>query len=214
MKQNNQPSSSKNSVLSGSLVVLLDILLAAVLIGALVLFYNSLLFSRVQGNSMEPTYKNSDFLLCSRKASPDRFDIVYFHAGGAMLGDQETTHSLRRVIALPGETVAILDDGTVTVNGQPLEEPYLDAGTKEATCRGSVTGPLTLGENEYFVLGDSRAAAKDSRDYGALSGSAIQGLALRTPNITVYTLTIVAPLCAALALFWLLDQALRRRIGK
>lgn len=207
---NNQKAPSKTGLFSGAQVVLLDFLLALVLIAALVLFYNGLLFSRVQGRTMDPTYKNGDFLLCTRDAAPKRQDIVYFRAEGAMLGDRETGASLRRVIGLPGETVEILEDGTVTVNGQLLEEPYLSPETQKSdSYREDGIHSLTLVENEYFVLGDTRDISVDSRDYGPISQDIILGRALRNPNIVVYIFTIIAPLCAVLILFCLMDRTLR-----
>lgn len=211
MKRNNRSDPPRKGTLSGTTVILLDVVFALVLLGALVLFYRSFLFSRVQGNSMEPTYRNSDFLLCTRVSSADRFDIICFRARENQLGDRETHTSLRRVIGLPGETVTILEDGTVTVNGQALEEPYLDEDGPAATYLPEGQNSLTLGANEYYVLGDFRKGSLDSRFYGAVTEDAILGRALASPNILVYILTIVAPLCAALALFCLLDLFLRRR---
>ena len=211
MKRNNRSDPPRKGTLSGTTVILLDVVFALVLLGALVLFYRSFLFSRVQGNSMEPTYRNSDFLLCTRVSSADRFDIICFRARENQLGDRETHTSLRRVIGLPGETVTILEDGTVTVNGQALEEPYLDEDGPAATYLPEGQNSLTLGADEYYVLGDFRKGSLDSRFYGAVTEDAILGRALASPNILVYILTIVAPLCAALALFCLLDLLLRRR---
>ena len=211
MKRNNRSDPPRKGTLSGTTVILLDVVFALVLLGALVLFYRSFLFSRVQGNSMEPTYRNSDFLLCTRVSSADRFDIICFRARENQLGDRETHTSLRRVIGLPGETVTILEDGTVSVNGQALEEPYLDEDGPAATYLPEGQNSLTLGANEYYVLGDFRKGSLDSRFYGAVTEDAILGRALASPNILVYILTIVAPLCAALALFCLLDLLLRRR---
>ena len=211
MKRNNRSDPPRKGTLSSTTVILLDVVFALVLLGALVLFYRSFLFSRVQGNSMEPTYRNSDFLLCTRVSSADRFDIICFRARENQLGDRETQTSLRRVIGLPGETVTILEDGTVAVNGQALEEPYLDEDGPAATYLPEGQNSLTLGENEYYVLGDFRKGSLDSRFYGAVTEDAILGRALASPNILVYILTIVAPLCAALALFCLLDLLLRRR---
>ena len=211
MKRNNRSDPPRKGTLSGTTVILLDVVFALVLLGALVLFYRSFLFSRVQGNSMEPTYRNSDFLLCTRVSSADRFDIICFRARENQLGDRETHTSLRRVIGLPGETVTILKDGTVTVNGQALEEPYLAADGPEGTYLPEGQNSLTLGADEYYVLGDFRMLSLDSRSYGAVTEDAILGRALASPNILVYILTIVAPLCAALALFCLLDLLLRRR---
>ena len=211
MKRNNRSDPPRKGTLSGTTVILLDVVFALVLIIALILFYRSFLFSRVQGNSMEPTYRNSDFLLCTRVSSADRFDIVCFRARENQLGDRETHTSLRRVIGLPGETVTILEDGTVTVNGQALEEPYLDEDGPAATYLPEGQNSLTLGANEYYVLGDFRKGSLDSRFYGAVTEDAILGRALASPNILVYILTIVAPLCTALTLFCLLDLLLRRR---
>ena len=211
MKRNNRSDPPRKGTLSGTTVILLDVVFALVLLGALVLFYRSFLFSRVQGNSMEPTYRNSDFLLCTRVSSADRFAIVCFRARENQLGDRETHTSLRRVIGLPGETVTILEDGTVTVNGQALEEPYLDEDGPAATYLPEGQNSLTLGANEYYVLGDFRKGSLDSRFYGAVTEDAILGRALASPNILVYILTIVAPLCTALTLFCLLDLFLRRR---
>lgn len=211
MKRNNRSDPPRKGTLSGTTVILLDVVFALVLLGALVLFYRSFLFSRVQGNSMEPTYRNSDFLLCTRVSSVDRFDIICFRARENQLGDRETHTSLRRVIGLPGETVTILEDGTVTVNGQALEEPYLDEDGPAATYLPEGQNSLTLGANEYYVLGDFRKGSLDSRFYGAVTEDAILGRALASPNILVYILTIVAPLCTALTLFCLLDLFLRRR---
>ena len=211
MKRNNRSDPPRKGTLSGTTVILLDVVFALVLLGALVLFYRSFLFSRVQGNSMEPTYRNSDFLLCTRVSSADRFDIVCFRDRENQLGDRETHTSLRRVIGLPGETVTILEDGTVSVNGQALEEPYLDEDGPAATYLPEGQNSLTLGADEYYVLGDFRKGSLDSRFYGAVTEDAILGRALASPNILVYILTIVAPLCAALALFCLLDLLLRRR---
>lgn len=211
MKRNNRSDPPRKGTLSSTTVILLDVVFALVLLGALVLFYRSFLFSRVQGNSMEPTYRNSDFLLCTRVSSADRFDIICFRARENQLGDRETHTSLRRVIGLPGETVTILEDGTVAVNGQALEEPYLDEDGPAATYLPEGQNSLTLGADEYYVLGDFRKGSLDSRFYGAVTEDAILGRALASPNILVYILTIVAPLCAALALFCLLDLLLRRR---
>ena len=211
MKRNNRSDPPRKGTLSSTTVILLDVVFALVLLGALVLFYRSFLFSRVQGNIMEPTYRNSDFLLCTRVSSADRFDIICFRARENQLGDRETHTSLRRVIGLPGETVTILEDGTVSVNGQALEEPYLDEDGPAATYLPEGQNSLTLGADEYYVLGDFRKGSLDSRFYGAVTEDAILGRALASPNILVYILTIVAPLCAALALFCLLDLLLRRR---
>lgn len=77
---------------------------------------------------------------------------------------------VKRVVALPGETVEIAE-GTVLINGTALQEPYLDL----AHCRFRRNMPArTLGAEEYFVLGDNRDNSNDSRNVGALKRSAIR----------------------------------------
>ena len=68
--------------------------------------------------------------------------------------------SMARVIGLPGETVQI-QDGIVYINGEPLEESY---GLEAMQNPGRAAQPITLGEDEYFVLGDNRNLSSDSRD--------------------------------------------------
>ena len=93
---------------------------------------------------------------------PKRGDIVQFsvsedsHAAAAQAG----TVYIRRVIALPGETIQIMD-GTVYINGYPLKEEYASAATAYG---GIVASQLTLNNDEYFVMADNRSNNFDSRD--------------------------------------------------
>lgn len=196
--------------LSGSTALVLDILLALVLLGALWGFYNGFLFSRVQGWDMFPTYRGTDFLLCRKTDRFERGDILFFRGSPEMLTDREQNTSIRRIIGLPGETIALYPDGTVTADGQIVEEAYLEDAAKKATYRENGITGLTLGENEYFVLGDDRAAALDSRDYGPVSGDLALGRALDEPNMVQYLLTLILPLCAALGVWCLGDHFLTR----
>lgn len=117
---------------------------------------------------MEPNYQDGQLLginkLAYQVASPQRNDVV------AMFFPGETQRRfIKRVVGLPGETVAVAD-GVVFINGQVLEEPYLDSST--------VTVPnleRQLVEGEYFVLGDNRAVSSDSRAWGAVPKSFIIG---------------------------------------
>ena len=120
---------------------------------------------RVQGNGMSPSVGDGDLALTTRVVGGlGANDIVAFEYDGDLL--------LGRVVALPGDTVEIRDDGTLVVNG--VEQTSL---TAERTLRGSadVSYPLTLGEDQYFVLGDSRTQATDSRDVGPVDFSEIEG---------------------------------------
>ena len=196
--------------ISGATALVLDVLLALVLVGALWGFYNGFLFSRIQGEDMFPTYRSTDFLLCKKAKSFERGDILFFRGRPEMLTEREKNTSIRRIIGLPGETVELYPDGTVTVDGQAIEEPYLEENAKKATYREDGITTLTLGRNEYFVLGDERSVALDSRDYGPVSGDLALGRALDEPNIVQYLLTLILPLCAALGLWCLGDHFLTK----
>ncbi len=196
--------------LSGTAALALDILLALVLLGALWGFYNGFVFSRVQGGDMFPTYRSTDFLLCKKVKSYERGDILFFRGSPEMLTYQEKDTSIRRVVGLPGETVELYPDGTVTVDGRTVEEPYLEEAAKRATYRENGITALTLGEDEYFVLGDERASALDSRDYGPVKASAALGRALDEPNMVEFLLTLILPLCIALGLWCLGDHFLTK----
>lgn len=67
---------------------------------------------------------------------------------------------LKRVIGLPGDVITLDEDGVVTVNGQTLDEPYVD---ELALGECDIKFPYQVPENRYFVLGDHRATSIDSR---------------------------------------------------
>ena len=111
----------------------------------------------VNGDSMNPTLESGDSLwinkLAYRFGDPERYDIIVFPY-------EEDVHYIKRVIGLPGETVQITNTGDILINGKILEEP-----TKFARIinPGRASNPITLGPDEYFVLGDNRNNSKDSR---------------------------------------------------
>ncbi len=72
---------------------------------------------------------------------------------------------IKRVIGLPGETVDI-NNGEVYINGERLEEPYLDQGIKTYIDDYSPHHHQVLGEDEYWVMGDNRPVSRDSRHFG------------------------------------------------
>ena len=114
----------------------------------------------VSGQSMEPLLYDGDNLILDKLTyhfrDPERFDVVVF--------DQtESDHYIKRIIGLPGETVQIIDD-YVYINGERLED---DVYGKEVMLQPMrAADPITLGEDEYFVLGDNRNYSRDSRDPG------------------------------------------------
>ena len=115
--------------------------------------------THVSGESMENTLDNGDQLIVDkityRFRDPERFDIIVFP-----FHYKENTYYIKRIIGLPGETVQIAD-GTIYINGQVLEESY---GREVMQDPGIAAEPITLGEDEYFVLGDNRNQSSDSRD--------------------------------------------------
>ena len=114
----------------------------------------------VSGSSMEPTLSNNEQLILDkisyRFSEPKRFDIIVFP-----FQYKENTYYVKRVIGLPGETVQIDLEGNIYINGEILEEDY---GKEKINFPGLAVEPITLGDDEYFVMGDNRNNSSDSRD--------------------------------------------------
>ncbi len=124
--------------------------------------------TRVYGQSMEPNL-HTDMRLVVEKLSyrlhtPQRGDIVVLRVR------PEDELLIKRVIGLPGDEVAI-HDGQVYVNGQPLEEPYLNQETR-GNLASRIVPPLHV-----FVMGDNRGASNDSRSFGPVHIDNIVGKA-------------------------------------
>lgn len=112
----------------------------------------------VDGRSMNPTLNDGDNLIVEklfyRFHDPERFDIIVFPF-------DDTKFYIKRIIGLPGETVQIDYDGNIYINGEILEEDY---GLETILDPGRAAEPITLGDDEYFVLGDNRNNSKDGRN--------------------------------------------------
>lgn len=115
----------------------------------------------VDGVSMYDTLDDRDNLWVSkisyRLGDPERFDIVVFP-----VDEEEDIYYIKRIIGLPGEKVRIDEDGVIYINEKPLKESY-GYETIEPDCRGRAKKGVTLGEDEYFVMGDNRNESEDSR---------------------------------------------------
>ncbi|HJA13092.1 MAG TPA: signal peptidase I [Candidatus Mediterraneibacter merdipullorum] len=115
--------------------------------------------TEVSGESMATTLSSGDQLIVDkisyRFREPKRYDIVVFP-----YRYEKGTYYIKRIIGLPGETIQIID-GMVYIDGQPLHEHY---GNEVINNPGMAEEPLTLGEDEYFVMGDNRNNSTDSRN--------------------------------------------------
>lgn len=155
-----------------------EIALGAVCLGAaLLLRHFGVELVRVKGNSMLDTLHSGQVLLVTRPdyrlGRPQRYDVVICHYPNRYADRWKLLRQcfVKRVIALPGETIS-MEEGIVHINGVPLQEAYLAA---EHTRFQSSMEPRTLGEDEYFVMGDNRDRSNDSRRVGAIRRSAMVG---------------------------------------
>lgn len=114
---------------------------------------------RVDGSSMEPSLQSGEFVIVNRLAyklgEPEYGDVVVFHFPG-----DPGQEYIKRVIGLSGDSVKVLD-GTVYVNDQPIQEPYIAADPR-------YQGKWEVPANHLFVLGDNRNNSSDSHNWGAV----------------------------------------------
>ncbi len=156
---------------------------------------------KVEGVSMSPTLSTGERLIISKihsKKEWERNDIIVFEApteGGennTILASYEKPNwnifekflysvleinqksYIKRIIAIAGDKVKI-ENGEVFVNGEKLEESYLEEGIKTEVSKSNLSEEFTVPEGSVFVLGDNRKSSKDSREFGCIPVSKIKG---------------------------------------
>ena len=177
----------RKSVIISSILDWLIAIAVGVLVGVLLVVF-VVQRDNVSGDSMLPNLR-SGYVVMTDKVSTyfdnfDRGDIVILD-GEDMEGYYHEEYLIKRIVGLPGETVRIAD-GHVYIR-EPgaadfymLEEPYLDVSVvTTVTSTGQQRGfdEITLGEDEYYCLGDNRPVSNDSRSLGPFSSDRIRGVA-------------------------------------
>lgn len=121
---------------------------------------------QIAGTSMEPSLNDGDIVLLAKTNDLETGDLCAFYCSNKIL--------IKRVIATPGDYLWIEADGTVFLNGQALDEPYV---SEKALGECDVEFPYQVPENSYFVMGDRRETSIDSRSsvIGCISEDQIIG---------------------------------------
>lgn len=172
MQENTSNDASKTSLTNGKhwfRETIELVILAALIVGPIRIFVINPFI--VSGSSMFPTFQNGQYLIVDqlsyRFENPTRGDVVIFK-----YPKDPSKYFIKRVIGMPGETV-LLTKGSVTITSKdgkdvPLDESYVKNKSTD-------TGIYTLGEGQYFVMGDNRISSSDSRVWGNLDRELIVG---------------------------------------
>ncbi|MEK7526768.1 MAG: signal peptidase I [Patescibacteria group bacterium] len=158
---------------------ILDILQVVVFAVAIFLFVYLLVLQphKIKGQSMDPTFKDSEFLLTDkityRFGEPKRGDVVVFKAP-----PDDKDEYIKRIIGLPGDTVKV-QGGKVYVNNTLLDEKaYLDTSVVTQPGIFAAEGrEIKVSQGEYFLMGDNRPHSFDSRNFGPISQEKFTGRA-------------------------------------
>ncbi len=153
--------------------------------------------------SMEPGLALNDRILIQKVSywgdgEPERGDVVVFKDPGGWLGPGAATppntaakvltkvglypaggHLVKRVIGVAGDTIECCDDeGRITVNGEPLDEPYVQRDPACGNC--NLPNPIKIPAGHFFMMGDNRGSSADSREWGPVPKEWIIGNAFFT----------------------------------
>lgn len=124
----------------------------------------------VNGPSMKPTLDGGEVMILNKRGTLDRFDVVVVKVAR----DGVNEKIIKRIIAMPGETIAC-ENGIIYVNGKRQDEEYSTGTTKDFEL-------VELGDDEYFVMGDNREDSLDSRYFGPFKKDDIKG----TTNLVIF----------------------------
>ena len=140
--------------------------IAFLLIAALIVVIAMLPYVSIYGVAMKPTLYDGDLGIALSAKEYHVGDIIAFRQGDKIL--------VRRIIAVSGSSVSIDEDGIVAVDGIVLDEPYL---AENALGQCNISFPFTVPDGQFFVMGDNRIDAVDSRSavMGCVSNDAVIG---------------------------------------
>ena len=164
---------TKETIVKEVTSVILNVLICFVVVFLITQFVGQR--TVVSGSSMEDTLSDGDNLVVDKVSyrfrDPERYDVIVFP-----YQYEEDTFYIKRIIGLPGETVRIDGSGNIFIINTMLKEYY---GTETILNAGLASSEVTLGEDEYFVLGDNRNNSTDSRfdAVGNIKGDNIVGRA-------------------------------------
>src|SRR3989338_1183614 len=129
----------------------------------------------VSGASMEPNFKNGNYLLIDeityRLREPKRCEVIVFK-----YPRNPSTYYIKRIVGLPGEKIVIKSGSVYISENNGVEVKVLDENYLSSTSRTSGDLSVTLGNEDYLVLGDNRFFSFDSRSWGSLNRKDIIGL--------------------------------------
>ncbi len=175
-EMNNQDEKSNRSSERSQIreVVNLVVYVASIIVIAILL--NKFVIQKVEvdGPSMNTTLKTGQHLIVEKVTyyfrDPKREEIVVFTPPGY----EDDTLYIKRVIGVPGDKIQIID-GAIYLNGEKYDDKHW---TEEILDPGIADEEITVGEDEYFVVGDNRNDSTDSREFGTIKKSSIMGKAV------------------------------------
>lgn len=158
-----QEKRKETSIKDDLLFLILKILIFVALLAVTFLFIFGI--CRISDNMMSPVFKDGDLAVYYRLQKE-------FQPSDTVVLEKDGEVQVRRILAVAGDEVNLTEDG-LEINGYLQQESEIYTETLPYT--EGITFPVTVGEEEYFVLGDHRTNAKDSRIYGTVKKEEIKG---------------------------------------